>query len=130
MSGKTLHRHWNVLHTPDRGPERSQAQEARDRPGRAGRRPCRRQGPGGDRTPHPQTAKTRRPSSRSYFPTADGRHVKPGDAVAGYVRGLVRGHDDLAGRVDEVRPGHVRKHVAALKQARRLIKSLLAVAEQ
>ena len=65
-----------------------------------------------------------------FLPRKDGKHVRTADAVAGYARGLARGHDDLAGRVDEVRPVHVRRHVAVLKQNRRLIKRLLAVVEQ
>ena len=63
-----------------------------------------------------------------YLIKPDARHKKVGDAVAGFVRSLERGRQDLDGRVDEVRPGHVRPHAEELQQARALIGKLIGKA--
>ncbi len=63
------------------------------------------------------------------FPDADGRHRKVADAVASFARALGKGLHDLAGRLHEVRPGHLRQHVGRLRDASEAIGTLLARAD-
>lgn len=65
-----------------------------------------------------------------YLPTREARHRKVADAVASLVRGLERGRQDLDGRVDEVRPGHVAPHLEELRQAKVMIAMLIKKSEK
>ena len=63
-----------------------------------------------------------------YLSKPESRHKKVADAVAGFVRNLERGRQDLDGRVDEVRPGHVRSVTEELRKAHALIGKLIGKA--
>lgn len=61
-----------------------------------------------------------------FFPQNNGRHVKPADAVAAFVRSIEAGIKDLDGRVDQVSPGVVGCYKETLRKGRKLIRLLLA----
>ena len=125
MSGRNLQRYWLVLRTP---------QEVQDA-FRAGKLPlvaaARVAGlPAADRE---MVARRIRGGEdpkevvRESLPAADGRHRRVSDAVAALARSLARGLDDLQGRLGDVRPGHVRRHLPVLRRAGRFIKKLRRV---
>lgn len=64
-----------------------------------------------------------------YFTPTKGRHVKVADAMASIVRGLERGQQDLADRIDEVSSKLVKKHMAGLKKGKRFLGELMARAD-
>lgn len=64
----------------------------------------------------------------AYLPKSDGRHRNVGDAVASADRAFVKILDDLEGRVDEVRPGHVKRRVDVLTRVLNLTSWLREVA--
>lgn len=65
-----------------------------------------------------------------HLPESDGRHQKVADAVASFARSLGKGLHDLAGRLQEVRPGHLRRHADRLREASEVIGALLARADE
>jgi hypothetical protein len=63
----------------------------------------------------------------NYFPFRANEHVKVGNAVASFARALDAAKADLSERLDQVRAGQVRRHEAALRRGRELIRQLLGV---
>jgi hypothetical protein len=66
---------------------------------------------------------------KEFFGKPDARHKKVGDALASFARKLQCAYDDLADRVDEVRPAHLQRHLPMLKKARRMIRKLMEVGD-
>ncbi len=64
----------------------------------------------------------------SYFPARDGRHVNVNDALVSFCKALVRGVEDLDGRVDRVSERVVERHLADLERARAVIDCLISEA--
>jgi ParB-like chromosome segregation protein Spo0J len=123
MSGRNLDRYLKVLAAP---PEVQNAFRAGRVPlvlaGRAAGLPAKEQA---DVAARIRGGSDPKGAILAHIPPADGRHVKPADALGSFVRGLRRGRDDLADRVGEVRAAHVGRHAADLRDARRLIDQLL-----
>ena len=65
-----------------------------------------------------------------FFPPRGGKHVKTADAVAAFARSIERAAADLAGRVEKVKPGPVRRNEDVLRGGERLIRRLLAVLDE
>ena len=65
-----------------------------------------------------------------FFPPREGKHVKIADAVAAFARSLQRAGADLAGRVEKVKPGPVRRNEDALREGGRLIRRLLGTLDE
>ena len=66
----------------------------------------------------------------AYLPQPVARHVKPRDALNAFVKGLCRGVNDLAERVDEIPAQAVVAKAKDLREARKLIRALLDLHKQ
>ena len=62
----------------------------------------------------------------SVFGEKSNKHVKPADALAAFARSLAVSHADLGDRLDEVRENSIRRHEPALRDAKKMIRLLLA----
>jgi hypothetical protein len=65
---------------------------------------------------------------RQYMKRHDGRRRGVESAVASLATSLARAQAELDGRIDEVKPGQVHRHVETLQEALRVIKLLVAKA--